>query len=338
MTEKTELELKVSVALKEFVETNRPSNKVKPNLSAVTTAISELPLTKLEYWERYIRDEYDNALASGHSNKWAFWQKNTPPVTLLDLCSWDGFRREKALRAIGQTVLNRFFLALVLRRLNDWVPQVRQAAQGILSKVLVNSEPSYVADAIFFTLSHWSSWKRVDDSNRNTLLNTLSNREITNHLKMKLLYSSSGPLVLVMSEIGRTCFLDSSLEVIAVKAIQPSLRAKAYRSLFEGKSSWFAGREWEWTDRRYGEGRRKALVATRILTIKIQRLPTLLLAANDRSSLVRRVAAEMLIKELDNLSDNESLGLAKKFSNDPSIAVAERGNFALKKLAGGTLF
>ncbi|WP_166638754.1 hypothetical protein [Paraglaciecola marina] len=204
--------------------------------------------------------------------------------------------------------------------------------------MLVNSEPSYVADAIFFTLSHWSSWKRIDDSNRNTLLNTLSNREITNHLKMKLLYSSSGPLVLVMSEIGRTCFLDSSLEVIAVKAIQPSLRAKAYRSLFEGKSSWFAGREWEWTDRRYGEGRRKALVATRILTIKIQRLPTLLLAANDRSSLVRRVAAEMLIKELDNLSDNESLGLAKKFSNDPSIAVAERGNFALKKLAGGTLF
>jgi len=331
------LELKISAALKEFVETKIASSKVVSDLSSVINATSELPLVNLEYWERLIREEYDNALTSGDSNKWKFWESNAPRITLLDLCSWDGYRREKALRTIGEKLPNRFFLALVLRRLNDWVPQVRQAAQDILSKVLVNTEPSYVADVICFTLSHWSSWKRIDNSNRKTLLDTLSNKEIANQLKLKLLNSTAGPLVVIFSEVGRVDALDTSLEEIATDAIQPSLRAKAYRSLFEGNISWLEGRKWICTDHAYNKGRMQPIVGDRIITTKILFLPTLRSAASDRSSLVRRVAAEILIKELDNLG-NESSSLAQTFSMDRSIVVAERGKFALKKLAGETLF
>lgn len=337
MSELQTLETRITAALKEFVETKKSSSKVVSDVSPVIKTTSELPLVNLEYWERYIREEYDNALASGYSNKWKFWESNTPRITLLDLCSWDGYRREKALRAIGGKVPNRFFLALVLRRLNDWVPQVRQAAQDVLSKVLVNTEPSYVADVICFTLSHWSSWKRIDISNRQTLLDTLSNKEIANQIKLKLLNSTSGPLGSILSELGRVDALDNSLEEIATDAIQPSLRAKAYRSLFEGKISWFEGREWEWIDRRYNKGRMKPIVAERALTTKPQLLPTLRSATSDRSSLVRRIAAEILIKELDSLG-SESSSLAEQFSIDRSAAVAERGKFALKKLAGDTLF
>lgn len=337
MSELQTLEMKLSAALKEFVETKKSSSKVVSDLSPVIKTTSKLPLANLEYWERYIREEYDNALASGYSSKWKFWESNTPRITLLDLCSWDGYRREKALRAIGGKVPNRFFLALVLRRLNDWVPQVRQAAQNVLLKVLVNTEPSYVADVICFTLSHWSSWKRIDSSNRKTLLDTLSNKEIANQIKLKMLNSTSGPLGSILSELGRVDALDNSLEEIATDAIQPSLRAKAYRSLFEGNISWFEGREWEWIDRRYNKGRMKPIVAERALTTKPKLLPTLNLAAKDRSSLVRRVAAEILIKEMDGLG-SESLPLADRFSSDRSSAVSERGKFALKKLAGETLF
>lgn len=337
MAEIQKLEMKMSAALKEFVETKRPSSNVVSNLSPVIEATSELPLVNLEFWERFIRDEYGNALASGSSSKWKFWESNTPRITLLDLCSWDGYRREKALRAVSDKVPNRFFLALVLRRLNDWVPQVRQAAKDIISKVLLNSEPSYVADVICFTLSHWSSWKRIDNSYREGLLDTLSNKEIANQLKLKLISSASGPLGLILSEVGRVDALDNNLEEIATGAVQPSLRAKAYRSIFEGKISWLEGREWEWTDIRYNEGRMKPIVAERILTTKVPLLPTLLCASNDRSSLVRRVAAEILIKEINSLG-NESSNLAEKFSMDRSAAVAERGKFALTKLAGDTLF
>jgi hypothetical protein len=330
------LEINIVAALKEFVDTGRPSSKIISDLSSVIKITSELPLGNLEYWERFIRDEYDNALASGYSNKWKFWESNPPRVTLLDLCSWDGFRREKALRAIGKKVPNRFFLALVIRRLNDWVPQVRQAAQDILFKVLVNSDSCFVSDVICFTLSHWSSWKRIDDLNRNTLLDTLSNNEIANQLKLKLINSSSGPLAAIMSEVGRVDVLDNSLEEIAANAIQPSLRAKAYRSLLEGNISWLDGKKWVWTDRVYNEGRMQPIVGNRGIVAKIPLLPTLQAAASDRSSLVRRVAAEILIKELDNLGLASS-NLAEKFSLDRSKAVSERGKFALKKLAGETL-
>lgn len=331
------LELKLSAALKEFVDSTKPSSKVVADISPVLDATSELPLAKLEYWERYIRDEYDNALASGYSNRWKFWESNTPRITLLDLCSWDGYRREKALRAISEEVPNKLFLALVLRRLNDWVPQVRQAAQDALTRVLVNTEPTYVAEVICFKLSYWSSWQRIDDSNRKTLLNTLGNKEIAKQVKSKLVNSAAGPLASILSEVGRTNALDDSLEEIATSAIQPSLRAKAYRSLFEGKISWFEGRVWEWTDRRYNEGRMKPIVAERALSCRVPLLPTMLLASNDRSSIVRRVAAEILIRELDNLGSDSSI-LADKFAIDRSSAVAERGKFALKKLAGDTLF
>jgi len=214
---------------------------------------------------------------------------------------------------------------------------VRQAAQDILSKVLVRTEPSHVADVICFTVSHWSSWKRIEISNRKTLLDRLSNKEIANQIKLKLLNSTSGPLSVIMSELGRVELLDNCLEKIATDAIQPSLRAKAYRSLFTGNISWLEGRKWIWTDRGYNEGRMQPVFGTRVLTKKIHFLPILHSAASDRSSLVRRVAAEFLIKELDSLGC-ESSSLAKQLSSDRSSAVAERGKFALKKLAGETLF
>lgn len=337
MADIEKLELKISAALNEFVDSTKSSSKVVADISPVLEATSELPLANLEHWERFIRDEYDIALASGYSNRWKFWESNIPRITLLDLCSWDGYRREKALRTISEKVPNKFFLALVLRRLNDWVPQVRQAAQDALAKVLVNTEPSYVADVLCFTLSHWSSWQRIDDSNRKTLLDTLANKEISRYVKLKLINSAAGPLASILSEIGRTDALDDNLEEIATSAIQPSLRAKAYRSLLEGKMSWFEGREWEWIDRRYNKGRMIPILAERTLSRRVPLLPTLLLASNDRSSIVRRVAAEILIKELDKLGCDSSV-LADKFAIDRAAAVAERGKFALKKLAGDTLF
>lgn len=337
MAEKQKLEIRISAALKNFVETKITSSKVVLDLSLVIKATSELPLANIEYWERYIRNEYDNALTSCYSYGHRFEAHKTIQVTLLDLCSWDGHRREKALRVIAGKMPNRFFLALVLRRLNDWVPQVRQAAQDVLSKVLVKTEPSYVVDVICFTLSHWSSWKRIDYSYRKVLIDTLSNKEITNQLKLKLINSTSGPLTTIISEVGRTNIFDNYMKEIATNAIQPSLRAKVYRSLLEGRMTWFKGREWEWTYRQYNEGRMKTLFGERALTLQIQLLPTLLSAANDRSSVVRRVAAEILIKELDNIGD-ESADLAEKLSKDHSNTVSERGKFALKKLAGETLF
>ncbi|WP_246019493.1 hypothetical protein [Corallincola spongiicola] len=60
-------------------------------------------------------------------------------------------------------------------------------------------------------------------------------------------------------------------------------------------------------------------------------LDLLELSSEDRSSIVRRVSAEILIRELGNL-DSKARALAERFASDSSHSVSERGDFALKKL------
>lgn len=54
-------------------------------------------------------------------------------------------------------------------------------------------------------------------------------------------------------------------------------------------------------------------------------------SSEDSSSIVRRVTAEILIRELDNLGI-EARVFAERFASDNSHAVSERGEFALRKL------
>ena len=91
------------------------------------------------------------------------------------------------------------------------------------------------------------------------------------------------------------------------------------------------GRKWEWTDKRYCEGRLKPIVAERKLNANIELLDLLKKASDDHSSSVRRVSAEILIRELDNLG-TLAKEFAEKFASDKSRPVSERGDFALKKL------
>jgi hypothetical protein len=59
---------------------------------------------------------------------------------------------------------------------------------------------------------------------------------------------------------------------------------------------------------------------------------TLSAAMADSSAMVRRVAAEFLIRELASLGEH-ALPLAQQAAADVSPSVAERGNFALKQLS-----
>ncbi|MEZ5507219.1 MAG: hypothetical protein R3F38_15150 [Gammaproteobacteria bacterium] len=135
----------------------------------------------------------------------------------------------------------------------------------------------------------------------------------------------------LFTQLGQTSILDGHIEKIASLAVQPSVRAKAYRSLFDGRIVWLEGRKWEWTDKRYCERRLKPMVAERKLDATVDLLDLLKKASDDRSSFVRRIAAEILIRELDNL-DFHARELAETFAADKSHPVSERGDFALKKL------
>jgi len=214
------------------------------------------------------------------------------------------------------------------------VPQVREAARQILPLIVKESKPVHVVEALCITLSNWNSWGRIEEQDKQVLLEIISSKDIGETLKFMIISSASGPMASLFTQIGRTSILDERVIEIAEKAVQPSVRAKAYRSLFEKRMVWVEGRKWEWTDIKYCQGRLMAVVSERKLATTIPLLDLLEKSSLDRSSIVRRVAAEFLIRELENMG-GESLRLAKNFASDKSPSVSERGVFALKKIEEG---
>ena len=328
-----EIEEQVKLAVKKFAVSINSGSKVVADMSSLIEVTSKLPLSNLDFWERLIRWELSSALESTYQPKWKIWKKPSQFLTWLDLISWDGYKREKTLRTLNGAAPNSFFFALAFRRLNDWVPQVREAAREKLPIIASASNPAHVIEALCCTLSHWNSWGRIGKLEKKALLGMVSNKEMGEALKHKITTSPSGPITSLFAQVGRTTVLDKYLSEIAQNAVQPSVRAKAYRSQLEGRMVWLEGRKWEWTNIQYCEGRLKPIVGQRKLNIDIPFLELLNMSSTDRSPIVRRVAAEFLIRELDSLGD-DSLRLAHIFASDKSLSVAERGMFVLKRIEG----
>lgn len=332
MTQLKNIEAKVISAVKDFANSIYSGSKIVADMSALIDVTDQLPLSSFDYWERFIRSEFSSALRESTPPKWKVWSKPKELMTWLDLISWDGYRREKSLRALSGAAPNSFFFSLAVRRLNDWVPQVREAARDKLLEIAKSTDPKYVVEALCIALSNWNSWGRIEEKDKEVLFQIICEKKIAESLRYKLISSASGPMPSLFSQLGRTSILDGNIETIASLAVQPSVRAKAYRSLFEGRIVWMEGRKWEWTDKRYCEGRLKPIVAERKLNTNIELLDLLKKASDDHSSIVRRVSAEILIRELDNLG-TLAKEFAEKFASDKSHPVSERGDFALKKLA-----
>jgi len=301
------------------------------DMTLLVEVTSQLPLSSFDYWERLIRSEYSLALRESTPPKWKVWAKPRELITWLDLISWDGFKREKALRTLSGAAPNTFFFSLAVRRLNDWVPQVRVAAREKLPELAKATKPEFVVSALTIALSNWNSWGRIEVADKEILLQIICDERIAESLRSELISSTSGPMPSLFSQLGRTPILDGFVETIASKAAQPAVRAKAYRSLFAGRVSWVEGRKWVWTDIRYCKGRLEPVVAERVIGVKTPLLDLLELSSEDRSSMVRRVSAEILIQNLLNIGASAGY-YAKKFATDKSKAVSERGLFALKKL------
>ncbi|WPD23416.1 MAG: hypothetical protein SD837_02385 [Candidatus Electrothrix scaldis] len=308
------------------------------DLSSLIDITSRLPLTNLESWESLLRWQFIRTEeCSSSSFRWKFWSKPqprpkpAPPLTWIDICNRDGFKREKALRSLSGAAPNSFFFALVTRRLNDWVPQVRCAARESLPAIAQASDPEHVVDVLCIILPHWNSWGRMEDADKQVILDTISLKKVAHALKLRIISTASGPMTSILAQTGRTAVLDSHLDEIAQKAIQPAVRAKAYRCQLEGKMVWFAGKKWQWTNKPYGKGRLQPILCERALSATKPFEEILQLAARDRSPIVRRVAGEMLIRELQRVG-SEAKNLATMLASDSSPSVAERGRFVLKRL------
>lgn len=330
MDNQKDLEQEVREAARQFARSLNHGRTVVADLSEITEVTSRLPLSNLDQWERLLRWEIWSELIASSAGKWRFWKVKEPVLSWMDLCGGDGYRREKTLRALSDGAPNRFFFAMAVRRLNDWVPQVRQAAREKLKGLAVNTDPGHVADVLCVVLRDWNSWGRMEEANRDLLLEIVSVDRVARSLKHRIVFNTAGPMTTVLSQAGRTPVFDTYLPEIARSALQPSVRAKAYRCLFDGKIAWSVGKKWVWTDIRYCKGKFRTHLVERPISVKTPFMETLTAALVDRSPMVRRVAGEILIREWKRVG-LEAVELAKLLAADNCPSVAERGQFALRR-------
>ncbi|WKB56022.1 hypothetical protein [Eleftheria terrae] len=339
-----QLEDDVRAAVRSFAASLTSASQGVADMSSLVRVTSRTSLLNLAHWERLIRDEFDVAWRAAERSESSGWRTLLPSsrskgraeparfLTWIDLSHWDGYVRERTLRSLSGSAPNSFFFALAARRLNDWVPQVRAAAREVVPRLAESSDPELVAEALCALLPTWTSWGRLEESDKDVISKLVSLPELATPLTRRLLVSSTGPMSAVLAQIQRWTVLDKHLEVIASEAVQPAVRARAYRSMLLGKAVWVEGRSWRWTDIRYLQGRLNNVLGERRLSHVPVLLDTLNAAALDRSSIVRRVAAEALVREIDNLGE-AVMPLARRIADDPSPSVAERGAFVLRQLA-----
>ena len=339
-------EEELRVAVRTFSSLLSSAGPVVGDMSALIRVTASLPLSNLVYWERLIRDEHALARRAYADSRMRGWRELLPftsakeraePGILLswvDLSSYDGYVRERTLRTLTGAAPNSFFFALAARRLNDWVPQVRVAAREAVPRLARTSDPEHLVDALCAMLPAWTSWGRMEDADRQVVAELMSLERVAELLKHRLISAAAGPMSSVLSQALRAAFLDENLAEIATEAIQPAVRARAYRALLMRKAVWVEGRKWLWTDVRYCQGRFSKVFGERPLAVGRPPLLMELLdsAAADLSSVVRRVAAVALVREMSNLG-SAVLPLARQFAGDTSPSVAERGVFVLQRLA-----
>lgn len=306
-------------------------------LSDVITTYGSRPLKNIDHWERELRYQVDNdsALQSGAS--WKFWRSESIEKDWLNLCSWSGYQREKSILALDGGAPNAFFLVVLLRRLNDWVPQVRCTTRKVLNRVVDNSRSQDVVEALFYTLNHWSSWQRIEDEDCNLVRDIATEVRFLPMIVERLMTSTSGPQTLILSQLMARTAIDDSLLEIAQSAVVPSLRAMAFRCVLEKKVRWRTGSNLIVSKGYYRNIIVEPCYESRDISVKTPLIELLHLGLEDKSSIVRRVIAQAVIRELDTLG-NDAQVFITKLAGDSAPSVRERGQFAQKKLAGETIF
>ena len=335
------IEEELRIGIRAFAASSTLANERIALMAELVRLTSLLPPSNMARWEHVIRRELSfvkHTLVTPKKTKW--WSLFSPSeksvertriLSWIDLLDADGYTRERTLRTLRAAAPNGFFFALAARRLNDWVAQVRSAARETVPEIARATNPKHVADAICALLPTWSSWGRMDEPDSQTILDLIAIKGVALELIDRVISSPMGPMPQVFAQILRMSTLDEHLTEIAMRAVQPAVRAKAYRVLLLREATWIEGSRWRWTDVRYCEGRVEKIHGARPLRIAPVLLDVLNAAASDRSSIVRCVASEALVREM-NTPGIPALALARRFAEDNSSPVAERGNFVLKRL------
>lgn len=240
-----------------------------------------------------------------------------------ELLSPDGHRREAALQTLDQAAPCGFLLAVLLRRLNDWVVSVRLAARAAVRRCVARSDPVQVAEVALSLLVESRSWRR-DGSGQQVIRGILAQADLQDAVLRRMCDASARPVTLAALMVGEA--FDGILPSLATDAVVPGIRAGAVQALARGDIRTVVGWEKVWVDRRYNVFAWKPVLEVRRIVCAPASDAALRDFVRDPSAVVRRAL-------LDGLRDRgapETRDIAALLIDDPWPSIRERVAFLLR--------
>jgi hypothetical protein len=208
-----------------------------------------------------------------------------PALAFVLSTSGIGYVREAAVARV-ELIPGAFSLALLVVRLNDWVPQVRRAAELKLANFIPSLDHRIAADCIEY-LWRFESLGRATHIGREIVRALVEDDRTGASVRDAILIGSGDRSArLVRLSLG-TPALDQDLETFACNHRHPKVRAMAAKTALEGVYSW-----------------RERTLKKRALHIEIDRLALALRLLSDRSADVQYHALQYVVQ---NLQDNIAL-------------------------------
>jgi hypothetical protein len=229
-----------------------------------------------------------------------------PALAHIYLFHWDGHMREAALRAPNAPRLTPFWVAAIVIRLNDWVPQVRQAAVDCLIKVLPKTDVEVLVDVARDLLHRRRQWTRGEEELA-VLDKLISAPGVLNGLIAHLTVTYDRTPHRTLIAILKYPELDPALPGLMTAAPNPAVRAIAAHTLLADQARWPVGAQYEWIDKSMGRRRQVLRFESRPIACAISKDELIAVAAADRSVQVRKVAMQALIDAPDLWPDRQVL-------------------------------
>lgn len=235
-----------------------------------------------------------------------------------------GFVRETALKHI-QSIESAFALALVLRRLNDWVPEVRRAASDAIDRCLLRGaisleQTSQIVAGCLKALLGARELGRMRAPEFDVVDRLLQQNGVLDELLAQIRSSSqdlAGNLLKLALKRG---LLAAQLPDLARHARHHSVRRLALGTILKGEFVW----------KEYCEVLRTGY------TLAVDKDALAQAGLADRSVDVQRVALQYVLDTPGSPLNTEDV--FRPFLESRRISLADNAAFGLKRLAGGEGF
>lgn len=311
-------------------ETQRFTEMTAAMLPAdIASAASEIPPLGRFYYRQPIGRRFWRSVSPIGIEREAL--DATPGLSWLYIFHGDGRLREAALHRIGDPPPNAFLFAALAYRLNDWAEPVRIAAEACARRVFPRTLSSIVANAALHLLTQKQNWRRWG-AEAAALDIALFRPDVVDQLASIFQTEPAGALSSAMRQALRSPDMDRHLPDLLKTAAQPAIRAIALQSLVERRGIWPVGFRQEWIDKSLGRSRRVLAFEERPIEHAVPLADLVSAGAADRSAVVRKLAADALIRHADALAGLQET--AGRLLHDPSPAVRERMDFYMRRARG----